>query len=464
MRDLAVFLAVFGSLPFIFYRPWWGILVLAWLGYMNPHRLAYGAAVNFPFVSVVFITFLTAFLVNKDKTAKLPVTRETVLLFIFVVWMFITTLNAFYPTLAWAQWDKVWKIQLIVLFSLLVINNRERIDYLIWTIVLSLGFYGVKGGIFTIITAGAYRVQGPSGTFIGGNNEIGLAMLVAIPLMRYIQLSHEKKLIKISMNVMMFLTMISIVGTHSRGALVGAVLMGLFMIWKSRKRFVLLIMAASFIGLVMHFAPSQWFERMETIETYDEDKSAMGRINAWWMAYNLAKDNPVGGGYDTFQPPMFHVYAPLPWNVHDAHSIYFEVLGEQGFIGLTLFLILWWFTWASATQVLKKTKKVPEKQWMYDLASMLQVSIIAYATGGAFLGLAYFDLPYHLIVMVVVLKTLALKKDEASSKIINESSDVKTEVSIKEPDTEFKLLSKNAFVEKDRSSEFKILRDFKKKK
>ena len=129
----------------------------------------------------------------------------------------------------------------------------------------------------------------------------------------------------------------------------------------------------------------------------------MGRINAWHFAYNLASDRPlVGGGYGAFDPNLFHRYAPVPEDFHDAHSIYFEVLGEHGFVGLGLFLVLGFLSLRHANKVRKSTKDIPKLQWAYDLMSMIQVSIVGYAVGGAFLGLAYFDLYYHLIVMIVL--------------------------------------------------------------
>ncbi len=33
---------------------------------------------------------------------------------------------------------------------------------------------------------------------------------------------------------------------------------------------------------------------------------------------------------------------------------------------------------------------------------MCQVSLVGYAVGGAFLSLAYFDLPYNILIMIVV--------------------------------------------------------------
>ena len=67
MRDILVTAIVFGVLPFIFKRPWIGILLWCWLGYMNPHRQAWGFAYDFPFAFITAIVTIAAFLFSKEK-------------------------------------------------------------------------------------------------------------------------------------------------------------------------------------------------------------------------------------------------------------------------------------------------------------------------------------------------------------------------------------------------------------
>ena len=127
----------------------------------------------------------------------------------------------------------------------------------------------------------------------------------------------------------------------------------------------------------------------------------MGRLNAWWMAWNLARDRFLGGGFEVITPELFARYAPNPLDLHAAHSIYFQILGEHGFVGLALFLLLWFLTWRRAGLVLRAAKGNQELVWAGRLAAMIQVSLVGYFVGGAFLSLAYFDLPYDLMVLVV---------------------------------------------------------------
>jgi probable O-glycosylation ligase (exosortase A-associated) len=401
MRDLFVTAVIFGLIPFIFKRPWVGILLWSWLGYMNPHRLCWGFAYDFPFSMIVGLVTIVAFMASKEKKEMIW-TRETIVLLIFVGWMLFTTLFAFYPDSAWLQWNKVWKIQLMIFLTVLIIKDRQQLHWLIWVIALSLGFYGVKGGIFTILNGGAYRVQGPSASFIGGNNEMALALVMTIPLIRYLHLQETRHWIKTGLASAMVLTGVAAIGSQSRGGLVAMLAMGLFLWMKSRNKIVTGFYMVIAVAIMASVMPQQWYDRMNTIKTYQEDQSAQGRINAWHTAFNVAKNRITGGGFETFQPPTFRQYAPDPWDVHDVHSIYFEQIGEQGFIGFSLFMLLGLMAWIRGQQIVKRCKNEPDKKWASDLASMIQVSLIGYAAGGAFLGMSYWDLPYHLMIVLLL--------------------------------------------------------------
>jgi probable O-glycosylation ligase (exosortase A-associated) len=407
-------MVVLTALPFILVRPWIGILVWTWLGFMNPHRLGWGFAQEMPFAFVVAITTFIGMAMSREPK-RIPWTRETVVLVIFIGWMVITTVFAAYPALAQQQLLKVVKIQLMIFVALMLINDKERLNWLVLTIAMSIGFYGLKGGIFTILQGGIYRVQGPPGTFIGGNNEVGLALAMTIPLLYYCARYASQRWLRLTLLGTMLFSALAAIGTQSRGALLAMAVMGTMFWFKSKQKVTIALCAIVAIGAIVLVMPEQWYDRMNTIRNYDTDKSALGRINSWQFAWNVAKDRPFGGGFETFRPRMFRQYAPNPTDSHDAHSIYFEVLGEHGFVGLGLFLLLGMFTWFSAGRIRRAASRLSELRWLGDLAAMVQVSLVAYATAGIFLGMAYFDYYYNLVLIIVVgrvlvdrhLKTLA---------------------------------------------------------
>jgi len=403
LRDIVLTAFIFGILPLILYRPYLGILAWTWIGFMNPHRLTWSFAYEMPFAMIVALVTLMGLLMSREPK-KIPWTRETILLLIFVLWLLTTTINSMYPLLAWAKMNQFWKIILMVYVTMIMMQSKERINLLVWVIALSIGFYGVKGGIFTIVHGGVYHVRGPEGSFIGGDNEMGLALIMTIPLLRYLQLTATRLWMRTGLSAAMLLCAVATVGSQSRGALLGLVAMGTFLWLKSRNKFFTALLGGIAVALVLLVMPQQWYDRMSTIQDYENDESANGRINAWKMAFNMAKDRPLGGGFDCFQSYSFALYAPSPDDVHDSHSIYFEVLGDHGFIGLVIFLLLGLMTWGTASWVIARSHRDREKRWLADLCAMIQVSLVGYASAGAFLGLAYFDYYYTLIALVVLCK------------------------------------------------------------
>ncbi|NWG40059.1 MAG: putative O-glycosylation ligase, exosortase A system-associated [Hydrogenophilaceae bacterium] len=414
MRDIAITVIVFGVLLVVLRHPHYGIYLWSWLSYMNPHKQAWGFAYDFPFAQITAIVTILAYFLSRE-TKRIAWTPEIAILVLFNLWMVITTVFSFFPDLAWAQWDKVWKIQLMTLLTLMLITNAKRLNGFVWVITLSIGYYGVKGGIFTIATGGSYRVWGPDGTFIAGNNEIALALIMIIPLIRYLHLQETRRWIRYALAAAMVLCAVSAIGSQSRGALLSILAMGGYLWLKSRNKLITGIYALIAVMLIAMVMPAEWYERMNTIQNYQEDGSAMGRINAWHVAFNVAMERITGGGFEMFLPAVFSQYAPDPLDVHDAHSIYFEVLGEHGWIGLILWVSVGLLAWLRAGRIIRAGKRDPDLKWAADLAGMVQVSMIGYAAGGAFLGLAYFDLYYHLIVMVLVAFDVAIRSGQLAS-------------------------------------------------
>ena len=408
MRDLVVTGIVLGVLPFVLRHAWLGVLLWTWLSIMNPHRLTWGFAYSMPFAAAAAGATLIGLVTTRDPV-RLPKQGTVVVLITFILWMCATTAFAFSPVESFDQLVKVLKIQLMTIVALAVLHDKLAINLFVWVNALSLGFFGVKGGIYTIQTAGAGRVWGPGG-FIGGNNEVGLAILVTIPLMYYLFLTATKKWIRRGLIGAMLLSAVAVLGTQSRGAFLAIGVMA-FVMWLRAPRKALLGAVLFSVGIAgLAIMPWSFGEKVASITGYKEDSSAMGRINAWETAINVANSRPFGAGFEMYNRFIWGLYAPNPAEdraadpsiVRAAHSIFFQVLGEHGWRGLFLFVLLWWLTWRDAGWLRRKSRGDPEFQWVFMLASMFQVALVGFMVGGMFLSLAYFDLPYNLMVTVVV--------------------------------------------------------------
>lgn len=407
MRDIFITLIIFGLLPLAFKRPVVGALLFTWVSLMNPHRLAYGFAYDFPFAAIIAgVTTLGLFITKEPR--KLPNTPVTVTLLVFAAFMTFTSFFALEPNLVWREWDRVIKTFFMVIVTIMVINNEKDLKLFIWVTALSLGIFGLKGGLFTLASGGNFRVYGPDGSYIAENNSMALALVTVLPLIWYLRSYAKNKWIILGLTAMTAMTAVSVVGSYSRGALIGGTAM-LFFLWlNSGKKTQTAIVVVAIIVLVLSVMPSAWFDRMNTIDNYHEDGSALGRINAWHFAFNVASANVLGGGFNVFSHRMFFIYAPDPYNYHVAHSIWFQVMGDHGFIGLGMFIALMVFAWRSGSRVNKYCKTRPELKWAADLSRMCQVCIIGYAVSGTFLSLAYFDLYYDILIILVCLEKILL--------------------------------------------------------
>lgn len=400
MRDFVLGPIIIGLAAYALLHPWLGIMGWTWISIMNPHAYTWHLS-SMPVAAAIAGATLLGVLLTRDRR-QFFVTRETTVLMLFMLWMCITLPFSFYSDQSFSMWNRVMKIDLMVLVAMVVLYSKQHITMLAWVLVGSLGFYGVKGGLFTLVTGGSYRVWGAAGSFIEGNNEVALALVMIIPLMRFLQLTTDSVWIKRGLLLAMLLCATAALGSYSRGALVAIAAMAGVLWWRSDKKVVGAVLLVVASVALLSFMPEQWWARMGTISTYQEDTSVTGRINAWKMAWNLAKDNFFGGGFMVSKGSLFALYAPNPLDVHAAHSIYFMVLGEHGFVGLFLFLLLWFFVWRSAGRLRIQGQALPQTQWLSHLGAMCQVSLAGYAVGGAFLSLAYYDLPYNIIILVVL--------------------------------------------------------------
>jgi len=409
MRDVILSLVIIGLLICIPKRPAIGVMTFAWLSLMNPHRLTYGFAFSLPWVAAVGGLTLVSLCLRSGQF-KLPRNALVVTLILFMAWMTITTPFAFEQERAWGEWNRVMKTLFFTLVTIGAINTRKDTRLFALVVTLSLGFYGFKGGLFTLTSGGSSRVMGPPGTYIADNNDLALALLTTVPLVWYLHLQEQRRWLKWGWALLALLTMTAVIGSYSRGALLGFGAM-LFMLWlKSRNKVLTGTVVLMVVPLVFLLMPEQWFGRMQSIGEYQADGSAMGRVNAWHFATNVALNNFMGGGFLTFTPRMFRVYAPVPTDVHAPHSLYFQVLGEHGFIGLLLFLTFLFLAWRTGSRVLRFCKDKPELKWASDLAAMCQVSLVGYCVGGAFLTLAYADLLYDVVIILALLEKVLVSK------------------------------------------------------
>ena len=410
MRDLLLMTIVCIGAVYALRRPWVGVMLWTWISIMNPHRYTYGFAYDAPIAAMAAASTLVGLIFARDKESPFK-GAGPVLLALFMVWITLSWFFGLDRAGDQPQWDKVMKIDLMILVALALLRTKKHIFALMWVCAGSLALLGAKGGVFTIVNGGNYKVWGPEGSFIADNNHFALALVMTIPLVRFLQMQLASRWARHGMTVVMVLVAAAALGSHSRGGLLALAAMAVVMWWRGRNKFIGGIMIV-LVGLsLVAFMPESWTSRMETIDNYQDDRSAKGRFSAWWVSWRVAQNYPLGVGFNISRPDLFSFYSPYPeLGTPAAHSIYFQIMGHHGFIGLALFLGIFLSTWFVAGRIRKAVKHVPEARWAADLAGMSQVALVGYAVGGAFLSLAYFDLPYNIMMAVFLTRAWVARR------------------------------------------------------
>ena len=422
MRDFIVMAIVLGAAPVCLLNPYCGVLMWYWVTYFNPHRFTWSFAYDFPVAVVVALPTLAGVLFAK-KSLRSLMARESVLLLLLWVWFIFTYIHAqgiplFAGNMADAKYEMshISKILLMTFVMIVLITTRQRLRGVMLVTAGSLGLLAVKGAVFGLRTEGESRVWGPPDSFLSDNNAFGLALNMCLPLLFFLARSEKRRWMRIGLWITFASTIAVVLLTYSRGGLLGlaAILVALTM--KTRRKVVGAFLMGAAAFLVLSFAPDAWMARMGRFAHGNLDYSAEQRLVTWGTAWNFAHDYPITGGSFDVLPnvDVFQRYQPRPLPLgflsSGPHSIYFQLLADQGFVGLGLFVVLigscFWTLW----RIRRSARHFPVAEYLVNYTHMVEVSVLGFMVSGAFLGFVYLDVIYQMIALTVVLKVLHRKE------------------------------------------------------
>lgn len=400
MRDIAVLTFLIGCIIAALKHPWWGVLSLAVFSYLNPHAYAWGFVRTLPVYYVLFLVVAFRTFFTKEKQ---PLPSDWRIKVFVLLWLYfgLTCTQAYMHDDAWRKYLEVTKIYVPFYFTLVLIDTRQKLYYLIVTIAASIGIVAFKGGLFAILHGFSARVYGPPNTQFEENNAFAVAMLITVPLILLWQKQEHRRWLKKGLLLSIPVIYAAALSSWSRGALLTMAVLTLMLIWNSNRKFLAIPLVLVGAFMVKDYLPEEWFGRMETLQSYEQDASAMGRIEAWTDGWNHTLEHPfVGSGFDGWR------YVTM----RDWHSSYVEMFSEHGFIAFGLWISLLLGTLISLTKLPRQTRGIEGMQWVKDYCFMLRAALISYMIGTIFLGLSYWDLLYHLIFISVLLKKFALEE------------------------------------------------------
>lgn len=427
MRDM-FFLAI---LPLMLYlmakRPFIALGMWIWTAMFFPNAWMYGIGTMLRYNLIFTGIAVLGYLMLKNKP-KVRFGALGALILLFLAWTTLSTaMTEGLPEVAWEIWSRFFKVILLFIFVVLIIDKKLHIDFFLGCVVLSIGFYGSLEALKYILSGGGHMIEGFYGHVLGDRNELALAFVITLPICSYLlaEYGSQSRLVRLGLLGVMSLLVVAIVGTQSRGGFIALLGLGGYFFMKSDRKILLAILVVVMVGVMSYIVSDTWTSRMNTINDAGDDASFMGRVVAWKLSFIMATRHPFfGGGFkaletftvwksltlDFFSFPFFYTGTSLPDETkpHAAHSVYFQVLGDHGFMGLTIYLAFLARAFIGARRVARAAKAHIETRWIASAAVMLQLCIFAFCLGGAALSFAYFDLMYALYGIVLVLETRIL--------------------------------------------------------
>lgn len=419
MRDLMFLGGFLVLLSLAFRNTFIAYLIWGWTGLIAIDNYLFGfmasIKLNFTFA---LITFAVILLKKDTERGTIPFNATVVLFILFFLQGSLSAIFAYEGNrLNWFLYDRFWKEILFAFIMPLVIVKRYRIHAFVLVMCLGMGFHGLIDGLKFFASGGSHLVRG----FVkfGDNNHFAVMLVMAIPLLLYMSSYAKHSLLRLGALAAAIITIAAVIGTHSRGGFVAMTAVALWLVLTSRKRLPALTVFIAGVIFVIAIAPSAWTQRMETIQEAEQESSFMTRVEAWQVSSVIALHNPVLGG-------GFHAVATQPvWDrfkgqkgllgfvdvgfVSDvfraAHSIYFEVLGDMGFLGFFIFMALLLNALKNSIQINRMAKQGGlDLEWAVDLSRSLAATIFAFMVGGLTVSIAYTEFIYMAVMLMEVLK------------------------------------------------------------
>lgn len=436
MLDL-VFLAFIGYVLVLgLRRPFLWVLLYVYIDILAPQRIGYSIIASLP---VSLIAFAAAFggWIALDRKEGARFTLRQGLMLMLLAYCFWTTGNADFPAEAATKWDWVWKALLFAIFLPLTLTTRARIEGLALVLLLSVATIVIGTGMKTILGGGGYQnlkffVNDNSGIY--ESSTLATVAIGLIPMLwwfvRHGTIIRPHFLVTAFAVALTFASLLVPIGTEARtGLLCIAALGGLVL--RYTKRRVLFIAGAAMLGLVaLPFLPQSYYQRMSTLAQPSGDESASTRVAVWEWTLDYVAEKPMGGGFDAFRGNTFNyvmpvkqtsgntttvTYQPVEDKGRAYHSSFFEMLGEQGWPGLLMWVALHVIGLWQMERIQRRWRARTDEaeRWIAPFAAALQMSALIYLVGATFQGIAYQPVMLMLVGLQIGLNTYCLRIDSA---------------------------------------------------
>jgi probable O-glycosylation ligase (exosortase A-associated) len=438
MLDL-VFLAFIGYVLVLgLKRPFLWVLLYVYIDILAPQRIGYTIITTLPLSLIAFAAAFGGWIALDRKTGARFTLRQGLMLAL-LVYCWWSTGRADFAEEALTKWDWVWKALLFAIFLPLTLTTRARIEGLALVLLLSVATIVIGTGMKTILGGGGYQnlkffVNDNSGIY--ESSTLATVAIGLVPLLwwfvKHGTIYRPHWTVTAFAVALTFACFLVPIGTEARTGLLCIAALGVLMLRYTKRR-ILFIAVAGVLGLVaLPFLPQSYYDRMATIAQPDGDESASTRVAVWQWTLDYVAEKPLGGGFDAYRGNRFEYSMPVRTvdgnttsveykDVVDQgrayHSSIFEMLGEQGWPGLimwlTLHLLGLWQMERLQRRWRDREDEAEAERWIAPLAAALQMGAVIYLVGATFQGIAYQPVMLMLVGLQIGLHSYCKRIDSA---------------------------------------------------
>jgi probable O-glycosylation ligase (exosortase A-associated) len=419
MRDLAFIGFIAALLALGLRRPFLFVLAFTYVDIVSPQRLSYYLLNSIPISLITAGLAIGGWLLLDDKRDFRIVPRQFLLLTL-LIYAGVSTVYADFPVEAAAKWDWVWRALVWAIFLPLALRTKLRVEAYLLFMTLSAAAIIIVGGMKTAASGGGYgalnlMVDHDSGLYEGSIlSTFAIALIpIILWLARYGTIFPRDWRVRTFAYCLIFACLLIPVGTEARTGLVCIAVMAVLMLRDVKRRFLYLGLVAAVGMMAVPFLPQSFTARMSTIQNYEADASAGTRLAVWGWTLDYVQEHPLGGGFDSYLGNTLRftttatkgegAVATVTQNVEvdqgrAFHSSYFEMLGEHGFPGIILFLLIHGIGLIRMEALRRRFRRDQgEEAWIAPLATALQSAHIVYLVGSVFVGIAFQPFAYMLV-------------------------------------------------------------------
>lgn len=376
-------------------------------------------------LKIVMLTELLAliawlfYLIKNHKNIKWDNFNNLYIAFIAVMaFTIITAMNNRYPF----DLTQAMLVNFVIfLIATNIVDSRERLNRLIWLLLLVHAYHAIKGiynfAVIGFVAAGQHTTGKTGSGFIGDENDFALALNTMIPFAYFYFMSYRQK-IKKYLNLFFLIVFTGgVVASNSRGGWVGLAAIIIYCIARSRRKLLSIGIVTLLIFSILLFAPPDFMQQVQSISDTSEG-TAQSRINYWKAAVRMFIDNPiigVGAGNGPIRMPEYvqgFRSSATQWG-RTFHGTLPQVLAELGTLGIGLYILMVIYALRTILGVRRKAV-FEDDESMITLADGLTGAIIGYMVSATFLSTAYYPQLWTLFVFTIVLKYLPLKSEMTS--------------------------------------------------